>query len=86
MSAVEHNNFGSGASVHTREIAIGRFEPLIGTTEAAKLLDIHPKTLQRMARAHVIPGHQIGSNGVSGPLNWTRGSKMRYRLQCHSCR
>jgi excisionase family DNA binding protein len=51
----------TGASVLAiREIPTERFEPLIGTTEAAKLLHIHPKTLQRMARLSGIPGHQIG--------------------------
>ena len=38
------------------------FEPLIGTTDAAKLLGIHPKTLQRFARLLKIPGHQIGKS------------------------
>ena len=36
------------------------FEPLLGSDEAAQLLKIHPKTLQRMARQRQIPGIQIG--------------------------
>ena len=36
------------------------FEPLLNTEEAAKLLRIHPKTLQRMARTGEIVGIQIG--------------------------
>lgn len=36
------------------------FEPLLGSEEAAQLLKIHPKTLQRMARQRQIPGIQIG--------------------------
>ena len=34
--------------------------PLLNTEEAAKLLRIHPKTLQRMARKGEIPAMQIG--------------------------
>ena len=36
------------------------FEPLLDSDEAAQLLKIHPKTLQRMARLGEIPGVQIG--------------------------
>lgn len=36
------------------------FEPLLDSDEAAALLKIHPKTLQRMARTGEIPGVQIG--------------------------
>jgi excisionase family DNA binding protein len=37
-----------------------RFEPLIDTEEAADLLQIHPKTLQRMARRGKVRGYQLG--------------------------
>jgi excisionase family DNA binding protein len=37
-----------------------RFEPLIDTEEAAALLQIHPKTLQRMARRGEVKGYQLG--------------------------
>jgi excisionase family DNA binding protein len=36
------------------------FEPLLDSVEAAALLRIHPKTLQKKARRGVIPGHHIG--------------------------
>ncbi len=36
------------------------FEPLIDTDEAAALLQIHPKTLQRMARRGDVRGYQLG--------------------------
>jgi excisionase family DNA binding protein len=36
------------------------FEPLLDTEEAAALLKIHPKTLQRMARRGEISGIHIG--------------------------
>lgn len=36
------------------------FEPLLDSTEAAALLKIHPKTLQKMARKGEITAIQIG--------------------------
>jgi excisionase family DNA binding protein len=36
------------------------FEPLLDSDEAAQLLHIHPKTLQRMARNRQIHGIQVG--------------------------
>lgn len=36
------------------------FEPLIDTEQAAALLRIHPKTLQRMARRGEVRGYQFG--------------------------
>jgi len=36
------------------------FEPMVDSIEAASFLRIHPKTLQKMARKGIIPGHQIG--------------------------
>lgn len=39
---------------------IPAFEPLLDSDEAARLLRIHPKTLQRMARNGEIRGLQIG--------------------------
>jgi excisionase family DNA binding protein len=35
-------------------------QPILDSEEAAALLKIHPKTLQRMARSGEIPGFQIG--------------------------
>ena len=39
---------------------LGKCEPLLDSNEAAELLRIHPKTLQRMARKGEIPAIQIG--------------------------
>lgn len=36
------------------------FEQLLDSDEAAALLKIHPKTLQKMARNGEVPGFQIG--------------------------
>ena len=37
-----------------------QFEPLLDTQRAAALLSIHPKTLQKLARAGTVPSHRIG--------------------------
>jgi excisionase family DNA binding protein len=36
------------------------FEPLLDSHRAAALLGIHPKTLQKLARAGTVPCHRIG--------------------------
>jgi excisionase family DNA binding protein len=36
-----------------------RFEPLLDSAAAAKLLQIHPKTLQKMARIGRVPAHSV---------------------------
>jgi excisionase family DNA binding protein len=36
------------------------FEPVLDSEEAAALLKIHPKTLQKLARRGKIPGFRIG--------------------------
>ena len=46
----------TGAAGYVR----GEIEPLIDTERAAALLQIHPKTLQRMARRGEVKGYQLG--------------------------
>lgn len=41
-------------------LELARFEPLLDTQRAAALLGIHPKTLQKLARAGTVPCHRIG--------------------------
>jgi excisionase family DNA binding protein len=62
------------------------FEPLIGTAEAAQLLHIHPKTLQRKARLRTIPGHQIGKQWLFRASELDAWLKNAVSSQCHSCR
>ena len=45
---------------HKAEIHEMTFEQLLDSDEAAALLKIHPKTLQKMARNGVITGVQVG--------------------------
>jgi excisionase family DNA binding protein len=48
-------------SVATLQLSTsGQFERLLDSDEAAALLGIHKKTLQRMARSGEVPGVQIG--------------------------
>jgi excisionase family DNA binding protein len=49
------------------------FDQLLNTEEAAMLLRIHPKTLQRMARKGEIPALQVGKLwrfSASALLSW----------------
>jgi excisionase family DNA binding protein len=50
----------SPTSVQHRQHQEFVFEPLLDSDEAARLLRIHPKTLQRMARNRQIHGIQVG--------------------------
>ena len=43
-----------------RRAADGKFEPLLSVSEAAKLLGVHPKTLQAMAREGSVPCIRMG--------------------------
>lgn len=82
----QQNASGTGKFFREREIATASFEPLIGTIEAASLLHIHPKTLQRMARLLVIPGHQIGRQWRFRPSELDAWLNNAVSSQCHSCR
>ncbi len=59
------NSFPAGeeAAREYRQRSVEAFEPLIGSTQAARLLgNIHVKTLQRYARLGRLPGYQIGGH------------------------
>ena len=59
VSASQPPSFGPSPS-HSRPRNELAFEPLLDSDEAAQLLRIHPKTLQRMARNRQIHGIQVG--------------------------
>lgn len=52
-----HLSFKPARSAQVRELT---FEQLLDSDEAAALLKIHPKTLQKMARNGEITGVQVG--------------------------
>jgi excisionase family DNA binding protein len=60
----------SRADAHTGTATLGRKpvasepfvpEPLLDTDEAAAIMRVHPKTLQRYARQGIVRGFQLGS-------------------------
>ena len=53
-------DFGKKPPTRVSATSDPRFEPLIDTEQAAALLRIHPKTLQRMARRGEVRGYQLG--------------------------
>ena len=62
------------------------FERVLNTEEAAALLQIHPKTLQRMARQGVVPAFRIGGLWrfrASSLDQWLRSGLCS---KSHSCR
>lgn len=48
---------------HRKTVASERFvpEPLLDTDQAAAIMRVHPKTLQRYARQGVVRGFQLGT-------------------------
>jgi excisionase family DNA binding protein len=52
--------YSSRKPINSEFTSILSFEPLLDSDEAAALLKIHPKTLQKMARTGEIVGVQVG--------------------------
>jgi excisionase family DNA binding protein len=68
------------------ELLGGAFERVLNTEEAAALLQIHPKTLQRMARQGSVPAFRVGDLWrfrASALDEWLRSGVCSKR---HSCR
>jgi excisionase family DNA binding protein len=59
MSASQPSRFTPVSSQPESRLEFS-FEPLLDSDEAADLLRIHPKTLQKMARNRQIRGIQVG--------------------------
>jgi excisionase family DNA binding protein len=63
-----------------------QFEPVVDSEEAAKFLNINPKTLQKMARNGDVPAYRIGKLWkfrISDLDGWLRSKVLS---TCHSCR
>ena len=61
-------------------------EPVVDSEEAARFLNINPKTLQKMARNGEVPGYRIGKLWkfrISDLDAWLRSKVIS---NCHSCR
>ena len=52
-------------SVNNHSFGLTDFEPLLNSHQAAQLLDINRKTLQKLARRGEIHGSHVGKCGVS---------------------
>ena len=66
--------------------ATAALEPVVDSEEAAKFLNINPKTLQKMARNGGVPGYRIGKLWkfrISDLDAWLRSKVIS---SCHSCR
>jgi len=64
------------------------FEPLLNDEEAAALLGIHPKTLQRMARKGEIPAYRVRRSWkyrASELDNWLRSRAHSQRQSAAFC-
>jgi excisionase family DNA binding protein len=73
--------------VWSAEKSSPRFEPLIGSHEAARLLgNIHVKTLQRYARQRRIPGYQIGGHWYFRASELDSWVHSLLNSSCHPCR
>ena len=62
------------------------FEPVLNTEEAAALLQVHPKTLQRMARQGVVPAFRIGDLWRFRASDLDRWLRSGLCSKGHSCR
>ena len=63
------------------------FEPLIDSSQAAKLLgNIHVKTLQRYARRGSLPGYQIAGHWFFRQSELDAWLRSRINSSCHPCR
>jgi single-strand DNA-binding protein len=62
---------------------VAEFEPLLDSNEAAALLRIHPKTLQKLARRGEIKGSHVGKRSPcvtrAGSGNSTNGDRIMYQ-------
>jgi excisionase family DNA binding protein len=61
------------SAIHEGPLEPATFDRLLNSQEAATLLRIHPKTLQRMARRREIPAMQVGKLwrfSASALLSW----------------
>ena len=77
--------------------ASDKFEPLLDSEQAAALVKVHPKTLQRLARNGCVVGYRIGKlwrfrasdlDGLSKDSEQTAldsHTEQRYSVLNHSC-
>jgi hypothetical protein len=57
------------------------FEPLLNSEQAAAIVKVHPKTLQRYARNGIVGDYGLVNSGVSGSRIFTASCSVRSNLQ-----
>lgn len=57
---MSHSHSSGLFAIPDNEVTRRDFEPLLSVEEAAKLLCVHPKTLQALARAGAVPCLRMG--------------------------
>lgn len=65
---------------------ITNFEQLLGCDEAARLLHLHPKTVERLARAGQIPAYKIGKRWLFRASELDGWLSSGVHSECHPCR
>lgn len=60
-------------------------EPLIDVNEAAELLEVHPKTVKRLAARGIIPGMRIGKLWKFRASLLDAWLNSQLHLSCHPC-
>ena len=69
-----------------RREAIPNFEQLLYCDEAARLLHLHPKTVERLARAGQIPAYKIGKRWLFRASELDGWLSSGVHSECHPCR
>ena len=66
--------------------AVACFEPLLDSAQAARLLHLHPKSLQRKVRAGEIPAYKTGKRWLFRASELDAWLRSRLQLSSHLCR
>jgi excisionase family DNA binding protein len=69
-----------------RREVITNFEQLLDGDEAARLLHLHPKTLERLARAGQIPAYKVGKRWLFRASELDGWLRSGVHSECHPCR
>jgi len=77
----------TSAPMETRSSeATSQFEPLLDVTQAAALLRVHPKTLQKWARERRIPSVRYGKRWLFRASELDSWVDSQVHLPRHACR
>lgn len=77
---------GDASPILANDSSTTVFEPPLDSQQAAKLISIHPKTLQKMARAGRVPAFRIGDLWRFRASALDQWLSSGLNSVCHSCR